>query len=86
MKEGRRDAEAKMKENAKSSRSDDEGSIAMARGLLEEFSRKFEKLKKLENTPSRLENQSKASKENQGRKNRRRSEEAGESKNIQKRR
>ena len=55
LKEGRRDAEAKMKENAKSSRSEDEGSIAMARGLLEEFSRKFEKLKKLEKTPSRLE-------------------------------
>ena len=39
MKEGRRDAEAKMKENAKSSRSEDEGNNAMARasrGILEE--------------------------------------------------
>ena len=44
-----------MKENAKSRRSEDEGSIAMSRGLLEEFSRKFEKLKELEKTPSRLE-------------------------------
>ena len=55
MKDGRRDAEAKMKENAKTRRSEDEGSIAMAPGVLEEFSRKFEKLKELQKTRSRLE-------------------------------
>ena len=55
MKEGRRDAEAKMKENTTSHQSEDEGIIAMARELLEEFSRKFEKLKELEKTQRRLE-------------------------------
>ena len=79
MREGRRDAEAKTKESAKSRRSEDEGSIAMAQGLFEVFSRKFEKLKEFEKTPSR---KSKADTTDEGRKTRHQSEYEGESKNT----